>query len=73
MSIPHITQKQAEILFTNSEGMLKLSNELIDKANARRATQDQFISAKEAEALGAGNAEFKLLDGCNVWHVTTSN
>lgn len=59
--VPHITTEQASILYTNAEPMLKLSNELIDKHNARinqaNAPQETYITAEEARKLGEGKAE----------------
>lgn len=68
MTVQHITIEQASILYTNAEPMLKLSNELIDKHNARidkaNAEQEQsLISADAARKLGAGKAEFQAGDG----------
>lgn len=64
MTVPHITIEQASVLYTNAEPMLKLSNELIDKHNARaeQATEQPLISAEEARKLGAGKAEWRWSD-----------
>lgn len=75
--VPIITIEQVAAIYPHCDPkdhlyIMGIENKLIEKYNAEQATQDQFITADEARALGAGNAEMWITNewivcgiGCN--------
>lgn len=63
MQTPHITIEQASVLYTNAEAMLKLSNQLIDKHNAREEQTNEQPEPVEPHAALKAMYKQQVKDG----------
>lgn len=79
MQTPHITIEQVSVLYTNAEAMLKLSNQLIDKHNAReeQTNEKPLITAEEAKKRALQDVDFYHVDegwvSPNALHIYSDN